>query len=594
MFRKWLETHSAADHDLTTVLYPPASDRGFWDGICDSYYIHEAENFLGYEWPMIRATQYMKLNSSGDRRAQENPHFSRRTALCALVMGEIAEHKGRFLPDIIDGVFAICEESFWGVSAHIGGMPAKRTECTIDLFAAETASLLAITCHMLMDELDAECPRLIPRVEREVRRRIFNSYTDNTGYPWMGYGYPVNNWTSWIISNLLTVYLIFEKDKAVLSKAVDKMMYEINTLYTTIPDDGGCDEGACYWAVSGGCIFEFCDQLYVASGGEIDFFSDEKIRRICQFEYRVYLGDGYFANFADGTPKITHSVVGLLYMMGIRFSDPGFAALAKDLRHNGPERENITPGVERDAKIKRRLYEMIYAKDIENAPDIDTDQPEFFRRTEIAIVRNGKWCVAAKGGHNGENHNHNDVGSFIAYFNFSPVLVDPSCGTYNTSSFGESRYDIWTNNSGWHNVPEINGKMQHEGKEYCADSFMLDENTVKVSFAGAYPDGAAKAVERVISVTGSGIYLQDCVTLSGTVTEHFVTPLSVRADGDRVIIGEEYILRCETDAEIVLDSADFEGDEKLTLYWKADRMNRIGFAFTVKDRLCVSFTLDRI
>lgn len=596
MFRKWLEDHSAADFDLSNSLYPPACNREFWDGKYDPYYVSEAEKYLGYEWPMIRATQYMEVSKTGDRRAQETPHFARRTVLCTLLMGEIAEHKGRFIPDIIDGIFAICEESFWGVSAHIGGMPTKDTECCIDLFVAETGSLLAMACHMLKDELDTACPRLIPRVEREIRRRIFDSYIDNTRSPWMGYGYPVNNWTSWIISNLLTAYLICEKDKAVLARAVDKMMYEINTLYTTIPDDGGCDEGACYWAVSGGSIFEFCDQLYVASGGKIDFFSDEKLLKICQFEYRMYLGSGYFTNFADGSPKVTHSVTGLLYVMSLRLGDPRFAVLAKDLRSNDPEKENITPVAERDAKIKRRLYEMIYSADIENAPDIVPAETEFFSRTEVALVRNSEWCIAAKGGHNAENHNHNDVGSFIAYCDSSPVLVDPSCGTYTAFSGGVTRYDIWTNHSGWHNVPEINGQKQKSGREYRACSFRLNGNTIEVSFAGAYPkDAAALSLDRSIFADEAGVTLHDRITLSdtGTVTEHFITPLSVRVDDYRVLIGEEYILECDTPAEIALDSVDFEGDERLTLYWKTEKMNRIGFTF-VTDAADVSFTLRRI
>lgn len=597
MFRKWLETHSAADYDLSAELYPPAGRRDFWDTKYDPYYVTEAEKYLGCEWPMIRATQYMEYSKSGNRRAQENPHFARRTALCALLLGEVAEYKGRFIPDIIDGLFAICEESFWGVSAHIGGMPTEVTACCIDLFVAETGALLAMVCHMLKDELESLCPRIIPRVESEIRRRIFDSYIDRTDSPWMGYGYPVNNWTSWIISNILTVYLLCEKDKAILAKAVDKMLYEINTLYSSIPEDGGCDEGACYWAVSGGCIFEFCDQLYAASGGKIDFFADEKLRRIGRFEYRAYIGSGYFVNFADGTPKVTHSMVGLLYMIGLRLDDPRFASLAKDLKLHDPERENITPAAERDAKIKRRLYEMIYSKDISNAADFEPQETDILDRTQIAFVRGGGWCVAAKGGHNAENHNHNDVGSFAAYYDSAPVLVDPSCGTYTAASGGASRYDIWTNHSGWHNVPEINGIRQKEGREYRANAFRLEGKTVSISFAGAYPEDAeAVSLDRRISADEAGVTLHDSITLSGigTVTEHFVTPLPVRVCGERVLIGDGFTLECDTPAEIITDSVSFDGDERLTLYWKVDAMNRIGFTFASGNAANVNFALRRI
>lgn len=596
MFGRWLEGNSTGNFDLTVPLYPTASDREFWDERCDTYYVSEAEKYLGYEWPLIRATQYMEIKKSGNRRAQENPHFARRTALSALLLGEIAEYKGRFLPDIIDGVFAVCEETFWGVSAHSGGMPSVTARTYIDLFAAETGALLAMVCYMLRDKFTEECPRLIPIVEEELRRRIKEEYLVHTDWAWMGYGYPVNNWTPWIISNLLTVYLLTERDNDKLSRAVDKMMYEINNIYTTIPDDGGCDEGACYWAVSGGCLFEFCDQLYTASGGMIDFFSDEKLRRICRFEYKMYLGKGYFANFADGTPKVTHSMAGLIYKMKLRFGDKQFGTLARDLLKNDPEREKMTPGVERDAKIKRRLNEMMYRKEIENEDDISLAKTDFFARTEIAVIRSNRWTVAAKGGHNDENHNHNDVGSFIAYYDSMPVLVDPSCGTYTAATFSDNRYELWTHSSDWHNVPNINGIRQPDGKEYRADSFSLDESTVNISFASAYPDGVVDSVRRKISVDDAEVYIHDSITLSdgGTVTEHFVTPLSVKVTEDGVLIGDSFIIECTSDAKITVDHVDFEGDEKLTLYWKTDKMMRVGFTFDVTDVVTPKFMLRKI
>ncbi len=597
MFREWLKDHTAADFDFSGELYPTASDREFWDSKYDPYYVSAAEKYLGYEWPMVRATQYMELSKTGNRRAQENPHFARRTVLSILLLGEVAEYKGRFLPDIIDGVFAVCEEMFWGVSAHIGGMPSVATKTVIDLFVAETGVLLSMICYMLRDKLNEVCPRLIALVEEEIRRRITDQYLVRTDCHWMGYGYPVNNWTPWILSNILTIYLLMEKDRDILCRAIDKMMYEINTIYTTISDDGGCDEGACYWAVSGGCLFEFCDQLYLASGGKIDFFSDEKLRRICRFEYRMYMGGGYFANFADGTPKITHSVTGLLYVMGLRFGDKNFMRLAHDLIKNDPERANMTPGAERDAKTKRRLNEMIYKKEIENEDGTLFHGNEFFERTEIALVRDGKWTVAAKGGHNDENHNHNDVGSFIIYFDSSPVLVDPSCGTYTAATFdGKNRYDIWTHNSEWHNVPNINGTRQSEGREYRADSFGLDGNCINISFASAYPDGVADSVDRVISVNEDHVHVYDRISLpaNGTVTWHFVTPLSVKITDDGAVIGEKFILRCSMGTKINVDYADFEGDERLTLYWRTDRMKRIGFTFDEVSDVTAEFTLERI
>lgn len=600
MFNRWLKSNRAYQFDLTAPLFPAADDREFWGGIDGDDYIRRAEPYLGYEWPMIRASQYIAYANEGNRRAMEDPHFMRRSALCALVLGEIAEHKGRFIPDIVDGMFAICEESFWGVSAHSvcrnipDGVESVRH---IDLFAAETGTLLAVTCYMLRSELEEYCSEIITRCEIELRRRITEPYAARTDFFWMGYGYPVNNWNGWILSNVLTVYLLVEKDKTKLSNAVNKMLSEINRLYEAYPDDGGCDEGACYWTVSGGCIFEFCDLLYVASAGKINFFDDEKLRRIGKYIVRSYIGDGYFVNFADGTPKVTHSTTGLFYMMGLRTGDADYLALAGESLRCDPERDNITPMVERDAKIKRRLYEMMYKADIANAPDLVLPETDIFEKLQVALLRDSGWTVAVKGGHNDENHNHNDVGSFIAYCDRTPVLVDPSCGTYVGASFKGNRFGIWTNRSDWHNTPEINGEVQSEGNEYSADSFSLDGNAVSVSFAGAYPESArVSELSRSVVICDGCVVVKDSVILNGkgTVTENFITPYSVTVNDGRAVIDGRFVLECDTHASVTADSVDFLGDDKLTLYWKSDDMKRVRFTFDVDGAVNVRFTMKRI
>jgi hypothetical protein len=71
--------------------------------------------------------------------------------------------------------------------------------------------------------------------------------------------------------------------------------------------------------------------------------------------------------------------------------------------------------------------------------------------------------VAAKGGHNDESHNHNDIGNYVIYYNGQPVLIDVGRGTYTRKTFSSRRYDIWYNCSDYHNVPTINGVTQPAG-----------------------------------------------------------------------------------------------------------------------------------
>jgi hypothetical protein len=102
--------------------------------------------------------------------------------------------------------------------------------------------------------------------------------------------------------------------------------------------------------------------------------------------------------------------------------------------------------------------------------------------------------VAAKGGHNAESHNHNDVGNFIVYADGRPLLIDIGVETYTAKTFSSNRYDIWTMQSQYHNLPTINGIQQKDGREYRAENARFTANAKQVKFsldlAKTYPADA--------------------------------------------------------------------------------------------------------
>jgi hypothetical protein len=103
---------------------------------------------------------------------------------------ECVENKGRFFDDITNGIWATCEESFWGVPAHLYiqkadlGLPDPR-DPIVDLFAAQTSALLASTVYVLDSTLDAVSPLMRERVYFETERRIFNPLLAQN-FMWMG------------------------------------------------------------------------------------------------------------------------------------------------------------------------------------------------------------------------------------------------------------------------------------------------------------------------------------------------------------------------------------------------------------------------
>ena len=143
-------------------------------------------------------------------------------------MAECVEAKGRFADEIANGVWLICEESFWGVPAHLSaqragvGLPDV-AEPIVELFAGETASLLAWTAYLTGPRLTAVSKLIPERIRLEIDRRILSPCLTRDDFGWMGFtGKPLNNWTPWICSNWITAALLTEFDETRRQAAVSK------------------------------------------------------------------------------------------------------------------------------------------------------------------------------------------------------------------------------------------------------------------------------------------------------------------------------------------------------------------------------------
>ena len=199
--------------------FPPAKERTAWQGLplrAKQRFLQAGEAALQTPIAPLPLSLWLDFTHTGRRTPWETAYFSRRARLCALVSAECVEHKGRFLDAIADTVWAICEESAWQLPAHnsyIRDTPQlplpDTTRPIVDLFAAETGALLALTRYLLPDELDTAAPGITVRMEQELNTRILTPYF-TSHFWWMGNGAePMCNWTSWCTQNvLLTVFLL--------------------------------------------------------------------------------------------------------------------------------------------------------------------------------------------------------------------------------------------------------------------------------------------------------------------------------------------------------------------------------------------------
>ncbi len=594
MFRKEIKKHFIEEIDFSGVLFPKASDRAHWDKRKKDEFIIRAEDYLNYDWPVAKATDFMAFKLRGERLPQEKFHFARRYAFNSLIIGEIAEYKGRFIPDIVNGLFAICEETFWGLSAHwpyvgpitsdkIGYLPDAE-HCYIDLFAAETASSVALCYYLLYDELESFCPDIIPRIEYELNRRIVTPYLTHHNWFWMGYGSDVFNWNPWIISNVLTVFLSLNLDNFTRANGIYKMFNEIEHIYECYPDDGGCDEGASYWGVSGGAIFEFCELIYRATNGKIDMFGDEKLQNILKYQMKTYTGNGKFANFSDGTNGTSLTNAALSYCIGDRIGSDQLKCFAGDVFKTLLQNQKIKDSANwRDCKLKRELFVIEYYDSLIAQKDYVPDDICVLPYVENGFFNKDNWTLCVKGGNNDEGHNHNDVGQFIAAYDKKHILIDPGCGTYSAKTFSGERYTIWTMQSRYHNLPLVNGEAQHNGPKYKTSKFEQNGFGVTVEFADAYNENAKiNTLTRTVQIS-DGIKISDEFEFEdekNEVTEYFMTACNAEIKDGKVILDNKFVLESDNGNAFV-EFVDLEHDTKLTEAWGCEKLVRIGFTFTV-------------
>jgi hypothetical protein len=485
---------------------PPfrAEDRAVWDGVDEEtrrYWIQRGERYLHYDWPPLTSEMYAEYQRTGRRGGFELPYHTRRQVMSTLVLAEGFENRGRFLPSLAEGLSLICKEPTWVLPAHRDSLRDAAPDEPIDIFAAETGNALAWVLYVFQNALPAAAPEVVQRVRSEVRRRIIEPYLSRTDFWWMGFdGGDVNNWTTWCTSNCLGTILLEEPDPDRRLQGVKKACDSLSRFLERQGDDGGCDEGPMYWNFAGACLFDCLEMLYEGSGGAFDLFDLPLIQNIATYICKVHVDELFFVNFADSPPEVPVDAA-LMYRFGKRIGDRRMQALGAHLYR-------LMEGYDPEKTIRLKMYRALAALPDDAAlrsfaGDLTHPEDVYLERIQVMVARQyglpGRGLVlAAKGGHNDEGHNHNDVGNVVVYMNGQPVLIDVGMAEYSRKSFSHERYDMWTVQSAYHNVPLPNDAMQRHGPTFCSRrvSWLPDGRraSLKLDVAAAYPDDAGLAL----------------------------------------------------------------------------------------------------
>ena len=492
-------------------LFPASEDRAAWDALLaqplnqqrKAFLVKAAEGFLGKPWPALPATLYMEYSRTGNRARFEQAYFQRRETLATLVLAECFEHRGRFLDEIANGLWVISEEATWCLPAHAAKLPKdvlhRQDLDSVDLFAAETAMTLATARYLLRREMDTLSPAVSDRIRREVLRRVVQPVESGAdfGSSWWLDGR--NNWSPWCASNVLGAALLLIEDPQRLAGLAHRMMGVADRFIDRYGADGGCDEGPGYWNEAAGALVVLLELLHSRTAGAVSIYDQVKVAAMGDFIVHARLAGPWFYSFSDADARTTPHP-GKVYRFGERVNSDGLKGLAliamRSWKLDGPVNPPLQmSGVSR--ALLGPLMEIFWIPAEAQAPPIRVPAISWIPSIQMLVVRETSGepqtglLLAARGGHNAESHNHNDVGHFVIFLDGQPGIIDVGRETYTAQTFSGNRYDLWFTRGSAHNAPVVNGFEQKDGRDYQATRVeFLDQvssQRLSMNLEKAYP-----------------------------------------------------------------------------------------------------------
>jgi hypothetical protein len=503
----------------------PIDDRRAWDALAKTpgagKIIKDAERMVGRAMPELADESYLEYSRNGNRSRCQGLMNRRHGRLEPLVLAECLENRGRFLPEIERVIKAICDEKTWVLPAHDRNLTNfKGTEITVDLRSGAVGWDLATVDYWLGKRLS---PGVRRRIAEELERRIFAPYEKmvKEGKPRMWWLVGTNNWNAVCLANVTGAALGHIKSRERRAFYVASAEKYIQYFLKGFTSDGYCSEGLGYWNYGFGHFVLLAETLMQATGGKVDLMADPRVPAIARFGRRMEITSGVYPAFADCDVD-ARPAGWIQWYAGARCEPERLVGRAATLALGvagglpGTGLWCFPNSVGRAAKPGDGRVVMM-------APP---RQPlrDWFDEAGVLICRprlgpGRPFGAALKDGHNAENHNHNDVGSYVVVLGRRPLLVDPGAEEYTRRTFSEKRYTSGVLNSWGHSVPLVAGQMQRTGRSAAAKVVKADfsdgADTLVLDIRSAYDVETLEELTRtfVFSRSGEG---------SLTVTDHVV------------------------------------------------------------------------
>jgi hypothetical protein len=529
-----------------------------------TYLREQSEAFRKKEIPELSFGLFKLFDTNGNRTLFQDAYFERRERFLVYCLAAWLWKKPEDIAALEDIIWAICDEYSWCLPAHMGGkslLPRKDktihggivtapefdNSIKLDLFSCETGFALAEGCAMLEAVLS---PLVLERARNETYRRLIKSYLEYGAL--QHWELLEMNWCAVCGGSLGAAAMYLIEDDLFLAGILQKLMPTFERFIRSFSSDGVCIEGLSYWTYGISFYVTFANLLFHRTGGKVDLLADPRFAAIARFQQYGYFSGGDTLSFSDA-----HSAgfkMGLSSLLAERFDDIRVP----------PKQYLMDLQTEQRGRFSPTLRDFIWTDEKYFRP-FEIPRCTVFPDAQWMLCRTGETAFAAKGGHNDEPHNHNDVGNFIYYKKGKMVFCDLGAGEYTKAYFNEDRYTIFCNRSDSHNVPIINGQGQEAGQNYRAKNCdMKDDGTMSLDIGPAYNVPGLESLKRDFhfDVSSGALTLKDTFVFDSKaqpIKERFITLYVPRIENEKVFIdtGEAQCVLCPSE-KVVPAVSEFE------------------------------------
>ena len=502
---------------------------------------------------------FKRFEIDGNRGEYQYYYYKKRSRLTTYALLSWLYGREEDIKELENVIWAILNEYTWSLPAHltrpcfaneksgknrVGLSELQEDGYIIALFSAETGHALAETLSLVGDKLT---PILVKRTERYIKTRILDVMHND--FMWK---HTYNNWKAVCGGSCAMTAIYQEKDIDKLAAVIEMVLPHMQDFCDSYTEDGACTEGLGYWLYGFGFFVYFADMLKNRTAGRIDLFNDEKVKKMALFFQKCFFpgkGSVVFADAGGGasfSPDIT-SYLSHIYKE-IRIPPINYIRLGYSNVTRFPL--GIRNFTWTDENLSEKAQEICGINILEKA------------QWYMGSSKNGIG-LAAKAGHNGEAHNHNDVGSFHIFKNGKMTLADIGCGEYDRDYFGSLRYTYFCNTSASHNLPIINGTYQLPGRDHAAKDVTLNESGLKCDIAEAYGDPTLKSLVRDMSFNAENgkLILTDSYEFTeapSSVVERFVSFDEPKLETGKILFGKDEISTLTYDVNLLSASQSTE------------------------------------